>query len=160
MKPLSVMTVLVLFAAPLSAHAVPILGEWRGTTQDTFASNGEINSGLLDVIFTNQDPDGTHVAGRFLDVCTTNTDCGTGGFVDFAGTLINNILTVPFSGGEFAGIVSGDGNTIAGHYFVADAGGTVLGDWSVTRVPEPTTISLFALGLAGIVLSRRMGRRI
>src|SRR5262245_21724763 len=113
MKPLSVLLLLGCRTASFSTRAVPILGEWTGTVPATFASNGELNDGLVDLFFTNQDADGTNIAGRLQVVCTTNTDCGTGGFVDFSGgTLLDNVLTVPFGGGQFGGLLSDDGNSI------------------------------------------------
>lgn len=167
MKPLvAILLVVGSLVAPLSAYAIPILGEWTGTVHDTFASNGQLNDGLLDLIFTNQDAAGSNIAGTFSVVCLTSSDCGTNGVVDFSGgTFDGKVVTITFGtasdGGVFSGVLSDDGNTFSGKAFAHDANGIDLADWNASRVaavPEPATSGLFGLGLAAIAVLKRRRR--
>lgn len=57
--------------------------------------------------------------------------------------------------GIYAGVVDGE-NVVIDYGSYVDVGNFLGGTWSAAKTPEPTSIALLALGIAGVLLRRKV----
>lgn len=141
-----------LMTGPIAARATPLLGIWEGPITGPGATNGE--EATWD--FVDPPPGATYnVAGTLSVICTlphTDPMCGTGGLpVPITGEFGPGDLLSLMVGATFTGSVMGDSFTVSG----IDADGLFI-QGVANRVPEPATLSLLSLGLAGVGFMRRL----
>lgn len=126
------------------------------------------------LIFLSQSPNGSDfdVTGYFDWIRTNNTDPDNPGLgrETFTGTLfadrslqllstgaepIPGLGGPTFNGGsEYFATLSSNGSLILDGTWVSP-GGTVNGNWSATRIPEPTSVGLLGLALTVLAFRRR-----
>jgi hypothetical protein len=167
-----------LLAASTMAQALTITGDWTGTFQDTFNAGSGLNNGTMDLQIQTQTQSlkvgGSGLTGQANLMCTNTADptCGSQGFIPLSGvfdgvqTLSLNSPVGPSGSISFFGRLLAGNSEIAGTYvFFSPLLDPVTGkppieiegnfDVVATPVPEPTTLMLFGLGIAGLGFMRR-----
>jgi hypothetical protein len=165
-----------LLVASTMTQAATIIGDWTGTFQDSVNAGSGLNNGTMDLQIQTQTlkGKGSGLTGQAILTCTNTADptCGSQGFIPLSGqfdgvqTLNLNSPFGPTGAISFFGRLLAGNSEIAGTYvFFGPVLDPVTGkppieiegsfDVVATPVPEPTTLMLFGLGIAGLGFIRR-----